>query len=318
VCVYAIFIGGHFLYYGHISQTGRHPPEPLIWSQTLNHSLYKRLINRCLLLAIGAGLWSGIVMAEEPASTLPAWQVLEFEHKAFWATARSRVEINSDAANEQLWQLNASSSVINSSEQVKLTLDSKDGHVIQRSRLSSGKQQRHKAYDYLADHIVRVRRTPGADPNQPSAEWPIKSSKNIAYPKPANNGVVTDVYALLPLANRFQAGSDESAEWLVLTDYNFYHVRMTHSANTTIPVNFQIADGQSITGTRDVRAVTLEVSPQGPLVEKPDFSLLGLHGRITLLFDKELSIPVQLRGTAPRLGPAEINLKAVTLRDPPP
>jgi hypothetical protein len=257
-------------------------------------------------------------MAETPAPALPDWQVLEFEHKAFWATARSRVEINRDKADEQLWQLNATSSVISSSEQVKLTLDPKDGRVIQRSRFSSGKQQRYKTFDYLADHIVRVRRTPGDDPNQPSAEWPIKSSNNVAYPEPANNGVITDVYALLPLANRFQAGSDESAEWLVLTDYNFYHVRMTHSANTAIPVDFQIADGQSITGTRDVHTVTLEVKPQGPLVEKPDFSLLGLHGRITLLFDKELSIPVQLRGTAPKLGPAEINLKTVTLREPQP
>ncbi len=318
MCVYAIFIDGHFLYYGHISQAGRPPPDPLIWSQTLNHSHYKRLINRCLLLAIGTGLWSGIVVAEAPAPTLPAWKVLEFEHKAFWATARSRVEINRDAADEQLWQLNAASSVINSSEQVELTMDPKNGRVIQRSRLSSGKQQRHKAYDYLADHIVRVRRTPGDDPNQPAAEWPIKSSHDIAYPEPANNWVVTDVYALLPLANRFGAGSDESAEWLVLTDYNFYHVRMTHSADTSISVDYQVTDGQRVTGTRDVRAVTLQVNPQGPLVEKPDFSLLGLHGRITLLFDKELSIPVQLRGTAPKLGSTEINLKTVTLREPRP
>ena len=257
-------------------------------------------------------------MAETPASTLPAWQLLEFEHKAFWATAQSSVEINRDAANEQQWQLNAASSVLNSSEQVELTMDPRNGRVIQRSRLSSGKQQRHKTFDYLADHIVRVRRTPGDDPNQPAAEWPIKSSHDIAYPELANNTVVTDVYALLPLANHFQAGSGESAEWLVLTDYNFYHVRMTHSADTTIPVDFQIAGGQRVTGTRDVRAITLQVNPQGPLVEKPDFSLLGLHGRITVLFDKELSMPVQLRGTAPKLGATEINLKTVTLREPQP
>ena len=93
---------------------------------------------------------------------------------------------------------------------------------------------------------------------------------------------------------------------------------MTHSADTSIPVDYQVAGGQRVTGTRDVRAVTLQVNPQGPLVEKPDFSLLGLHGRITVLFDKESSIPVQLRGTAPKLGSTEINLKTVTLREPRP
>ncbi len=55
----------------------------------------------------------------------------------------------------------------------------------------------------------------------------------------------------------------------------------------------------------------------GELAEKPDFSLLGLDGAgdITMLFDTANSLPVQLRGTAPRIGNAEINLKAATLRD---
>ena len=257
-------------------------------------------------------------MAETPAPSLPDWQILEFEHRAFWATARSQVEINRDTANDQQWQLTAASSVISNSEQVKLTLDPKDCHIIKRTRLSRGKGQRYKIFDYLADYILRERRTPGDDPNQPTAEWTVKSHKKIAYPELANGMVITDVYALILLADRFQAESDESAEWVVLTDFNFYHVRMTHSADTAIAVDYQVAGGQSVTGTREMRTVTLQVKPLVPLVEKPDFSLLGLHGRITLLFDKESSILVQLRGTAPRLGDTKINLKRLTLRAPPP
>ncbi len=256
-------------------------------------------------------------MAETPAPPLPDWQILEFEHRAFWATAQSRVEINRDTANVQQWQLTAASSVVGNSEQVTLSLDPKNARVIKRMRLSSGKQQRYKIFDYRADYILRERHTPGDDPNQPSTEWPLKSRKKIAYPELANGMVITDVYALLLLADRFQAGSDESAEWVVLTDFNFYHVRMTHSADTDIPVDYQVAGGQSVTGTREMRTVTLQVKPLVPLVAKPDFSLLGLHGRITLLFDNESSILVQLRGTAPRLGDTRINLKKVTLREPP-
>jgi len=254
-------------------------------------------------------------MATTPALSLPDWKILEFEQRAFWATARSQIEINRDTANEQQWQLTAASSVVNNSEQVKLILDPENGRVIERSRLSRGKQQRYKTFDYLAYYIVRKRRTPGDDPNQPSTEWAVKSHKKIAYPELAKGMAITDVYALLLLAERFQAGSDKSAEFVVLTDFNFYHVLMTHSADTAIPVDYQVAGGQNVTGTRDVRTVTLQVNPLVPLVEKPDFSLLGLHGRITLLFDKESSIPVQLRGIAPRLGPTAINLKTVTLRE---
>ncbi|RLA48242.1 MAG: hypothetical protein DRQ97_04730 [Gammaproteobacteria bacterium] len=251
-----------------------------------------------------------------PTPPLPDWQLLEFEHQAFWVTARSQVEINRDSANEQQWQIIAASSVVGNSEQVTLTLDPQNGRVIKRTRLSRGKQQRYKIFDYLADYILRERRVPEDDSNQPTAEWPVTSRKKIAYPELTNGLVITDVYALLPLADRFQAGSDGSAEWVVLTDFNFYHVRMTHGADTAIAVDYQVIGGQRVTGTREMRSVTLEVNPLVPLVEKPDFSLLGLHGRITLLFDKESSIVVQLRGTAPKLGSTEINLKTVTLRKP--
>ena len=50
------------------------------------------------------------------------------------------------------------------------------------------------------------------------------------------------------------------------------------------------------------------------LAEEDDFSVLGLYGDIIFLFDKESGLPLQIRGEAPRIGPTEINLKAVTTR----
>jgi len=255
-------------------------------------------------------------MAENPVHTLPDWQILEFEQQAFWATAQSRIEIKRSSDSKQQWQLTAESSVISNFEQVKLRLNPETGRVIKRSRLSRGKQQRYKTFDYLTEYILRERRNPGSDSDQPPTEWAVSNHQQIAYPELANGMLITNAYALLLLADRLQAGSDESAEIVVHTDFNFYQVHMTRGADTAITVDYQLAGAQRITGMRNMHTVTLQVSPLGTLADKPDFSLLGLHGEITLLFDKEFSIPVQLRGTAPRLGPAEINLRKVTLREP--
>ena len=57
-------------------------------------------------------------------------------------------------------------------------------------------------------------------------------------------------------------------------------------------------------------------SPLGEQVDKPDFSLLGLQGEIILFFDKDSGVLLQVRGTAPRIGETEVNLKTVTMREP--
>ena len=144
----------------------------------------------------------------------------------------------------------------------------------------------------------------------------MSSSKDIAYPPEATGKVVTDAYALLALAGRFQASDAKAAEVIVNTDFNFYRVRMTQSnENPSIKVSYQVEDTQAaVTGKRNTRAVALEIAPLGDQPDKYDFSLLGLNGDITILFDIDTDLPLQLRGTAPRIGDAEINLKRVTLR----
>ena len=278
---------------------------------------YKRLFYRCLLL-VSANLAGSLACAVQPAPpTLPVWQILDFEQQAFWATARSQIEVQPVPGDEQRWQLTAASSVASNSEQVQLTLAARDGHAIRRTRLSKGKDQRYKFFDYQADHILRERRNPGADKDQLPTEWAVSSRREIDYPAHGKGMAITDAYALLVIAGRFQAGSKESAEVVIHTDFNFYRVQMTRSPGAPITVDYQIAGSdQATTGMRDTHAVILQASPLGTLAEKPDFSLLGLYGRITLLFDDESGLPVQLRGTAPRLGPVEINLKSATLREP--
>jgi hypothetical protein len=145
----------------------------------------------------------------------------------------------------------------------------------------------------------------------------VSSRKHIAYPPATAGLVITDAYALLVLAQRFLASGESAADVVVNTEFNFYRVRMTPSDSPAIKVNYQEEGASAITGTRPTRGVALQVSPLGEPAEKPDFSLLGLSGDITVLFDQDSGLPLQLRGNAPRIGVAEINLKAVTPRDTP-
>ena len=153
-----------------------------------------------------------------------------------------------------------------------VTLSAKTGQAILRSRLSRGKDQRFKTFDYQPDHVVRNRRNPGQDPTTPPQQWAMSSSKKVDYPQSINGTVITDAYVLLLLAQRLQASPEQTAEVVVHTDFNFYQVQMTSGKGITIPVDYQVTGGRAVTGMRDTRAVKLQISPVEPLAEKPDFS----------------------------------------------
>jgi hypothetical protein len=275
----------------------------------------------CCCLLSATALASLPAAADEIQTTptaLPAWEILEYEQQAFFVTARSRLELARNSEDSERWQLSADSSVASNSEAVVLELAAADGRALHRSRFSKGKEQRYKTYDFLPRHILRVRQDPPPKTNLPPAEWPVSNRHEIPYPAAAAGMVVTDAYALLDLAGRFLDSDETSAEVVVNTEFNFYRVQMSHSDGLATQVNYQVnGAAAAVSGDQQTRGVTLQVSPLGELAEKPDFSLLGLTdgGDITVLFDTVNSLPVQLRGTAPRIGSAEINLKAVTLRE---
>ncbi|MEE4145703.1 MAG: hypothetical protein V2I26_12940 [Halieaceae bacterium] len=278
------------------------------------------LIHCCLLSAAALASLPGGATGDAPDAppALPAWQVLEYEQQAFLVTARSRVELGPHSEDGGRWQLKADSSVANNAEAVVLDLAPADGRALYRSRFSRGKQQRYKTYVFRPRDILRVRHDPPPKTTLPPAEWPVSSRRKIPYPDAASGLVVTDAYALLDLAGRFLDSPETSTELAVNTEFNFYRVVMSHSDGPAIAMNYQLQDAAApVSGTRQTRGVTLRVSPLGELAEKPDFSLLGLDGigDITVLFDTANNLPVQLRGTAPRIGSAEINLKAATLRE---
>jgi hypothetical protein len=194
--------------------------------------------------------------------------------------------------------------------------DPATGRTLTRSRLSRGKDQRLKSYQYQTDAIVRERQNPGADTSMPPDEWPVTYSGKVSYPAAAGDAVVTEPYLLVLLAQRLQAqGPDKSMEVIVHTDLNFYRVRLTSGNGIPINVDYDVTGQGAVRGQRETLAVALQVTPQGTPAEDPDFSLLGLQGDIIVFFDRSSGLPLQIRGIAPRIGATAINLKSVTMRE---
>jgi hypothetical protein len=233
--------------------------------------------------------------AEKAVPQLPGWQVLEFEQQAYWATAKSRLELTADPDDQRLWDLDVVSSVVSNSEQILVSFDPTNGQNRMRRRHSKGSGQRVKSYQYESSFLLRERRNPVGDTSIPPEEWPVSSRKKVAYPTSTADTVVTSPYLLVLLAQRLQAqGPEHSLEVLVHTDLNFYRVRLTSGNGAPVKVDYQISAEGNVRGMRETHAVAIQVSPAGTLEEDNDFNLLGLQEDITLFFDRKSGLPLSL------------------------
>lgn len=243
------------------------------------------------------------VSGSRQAVALPAWQSLEFLEQSFWATASSRIELSGCEGDRKLWCLQATSSVVSNREVVALTA-LPGGRLLDRRRSSEGSDRRRKTWTFGTSSITRERREPDAN-----GDWRITSSRRLVYPD--GDPPTTDAILLLALAEPGR----EQREFLVNTDINFYRVVAVPAGEDLVSVDTPLDDGGS---SREVDLVTLRATPVEPLADKPDFNLLGLSGEIVIAYDRATGIPVQVRGKAPRIGYAELNLKALERRDPRP
>lgn len=248
--------------------------------------------------------------------TLPAWEVMEFEKQAFWATATSRFELQPAANAEDRWRLDVASVIPRNAEYVTVLFDTKTGRMIKKDRLSEGMtEKRLKSYAFLPQFIKRERRDPKRATDAPPQEWPLSSTLHVNYPDTRGETLITDGYMLPILASQLlQQGNGAAMEVLVHTDNNFYRVRLICGNGIPVDADYAVSGGDSVRGMRDTMGVAMHVRPEGSLPDKDDFNFLGLSGEIILLFDRDTELLLQVRGDAPRIGTTEINLKSVTMR----
>jgi len=189
------------------------------------------------------------------------------------------------------------------------------GRLLQRSRLSSGKNMRVKEYRYAAGKLVRIRREPDSSQDWPPSRWPVSSRRDIAYPALEEGAVLTSMPALLLVAGSVAEAPGHAVTVYVHGDLNFYRVRLSVVGEEKVEVDYSLAgEQQRVKGERTALVVGLQVDPVGTPRGDPEFSLLGLGGQVSILLDEQSGLPLQLRGRAPRIGETEINLVAADIR----
>ena len=255
---------------------------------------------RILLSTVICYLTAPTAAGELPESLLPSWQTLVYEQRTFWATARSRIVLDTCESPTD-WCADIESEVSDNREKISLRTDAFAG-LLSRERYSQGRDRRKKSWSYTNRVVRRLRLEPTE-----AADWQQTSDRLVRYPE--NVSRVTDAYLLLALATAHSA-----QEFVVHTDLNFYRVALQPAGEDLI----KAADTLALPGGthREVDLVSVVASPVGEPLDKADFSLLGLSGELLIALDRETALPLQLRGRAPRLGQVEINLTNVTLRSP--
>ncbi len=273
----------------------------------------------CLLIPLLLAPGSPAVAAQEPRAAGPVWRELVFERRSMWATARSKLSLGfgEDERLGPVRVLRVESSLASNTESETQLMRPGGYTLLRRERFTSGKNQRVKEYRYGPREVERIRREPGASPDLPTGEWPVSSRRSVPYPEFEGNAGLTSMQALLLLAGEVAGAPGESRTTYVHSDFNFYRVRMSVGGEETLAVNYTLDGGSTrVKGKRAAVIVRLDVDPAGTAVDAPDFSLLGLGGKVTVALDRQTLLPVQVRGTAPRLGETSIDLIAAEPGEP--
>lgn len=233
-----------------------------------------------------------------------------------WATARSKLSIaaRNDDQLGAVWVLQVEESIAGNRAQETALMTPGSGYLLQRNRLSSGKNTRLKEYRYAAEKLVRIRREPNSSRDLPFAQWPVSSRRDIPYPALEEGAVLTSMPALLLAAGSVVEAPSHAATVYVHGDQNFYRVRLSVVGEEQVEVDYSLVGGlQRMQGERTAIVVGLQVDPVGTPRGDPEFSLLGLGGQVYILLDKQSRLPLQVRGRAPRIGETYINLVAADI-----
>ncbi len=292
-----------------------------------------------LALALIQGLVgsSSVLAGQQPAT--PPWTELAYAKNYLWLKASTSLSLSPVTAasvadtwlslermkpvcpgGDTLWQLRVQGQLGNSREQVSIWMDPDTLQVYQRSRLSEGKQRRMKQYRLLEQGIYRVRREPlDAERGLSPELWSKSSEMQRSFPEALSaSPPLLSPYALLVAVSSgpLSKPGDSWTQYLY-TDVDYLRVEMAVTGVEEVAVDYRLLSGNT---TREVKepvaalVVSLQVQPVGAAPED-EFELMGLTGPVSILLDPVRGLPLQIRGTAPKMGETAIDLIRAAIPD---
>ena len=242
---------------------------------------------------------------------------LVFEKRSIWGIARAEVGLRATHdCDEQGWRMIVDNSLEGMRETIDITLDCQQGSNLHRERVSQGRGQRLKSWEYDHSRVLRERREPPADPaSLPPQSWPVSSRIRIDVPEPAQSHAVTSPHALLALLDTL---IDEPLDALIVhTDLNFYRLTVRRTPQA-LDLGEDLGWGEEqLRGRRSVHRLFLRAYPLDGNPEADDFSFLGLSGEIVIDVDRQTRLPLRISGSAPRLGNTVLRLMVASPAAPP-
>ena len=247
---------------------------------------------------------------------MPSWQALVFEKRTMWGIARAEVGLLASAdCDAEGWRMIVDSSLPGMRETIDITLECEEGSTLERQRVSQGRDQRLKTWQYEKPLVLRERREPPRNPDSLSPQdWPVSSRIRIAMPELAEENAVVSPHALLALLDTL---IDEPVDDLIVhTDLNFYRIAIQRRAQE-LDLGEDLGWGdEQLSGRRRVHRLRLRARPLEGNPESDDFSFLGLTGDITIDVDQQTRLPLRISGRAPRVGNTVLRLMVASPAKP--
>lgn len=212
------------------------------------------------------------------------------------------------------------------SERVAYWLDPATGAAVQGEKLALGGKPYRKVFRYLADGLEVWRLAPANDGERAGdpAAWTSSRTASIRPVHPFPPGaVVTDAYALLPLASA--ARLDEAgatATLYFISDDQPVRLDLTAGKLTLKrPGQREIWPGGERVQRGDVlvRTVTVHgrVVGDASVGDKVDLGFMGMRGELRMYLEVGTGIPVEIVGRADHVGEITVGLDRVTFRQAP-
>lgn len=204
----------------------------------------------------------------------------------------------------------------------RLWFRAQDVAALQRIRVESTRgDERYKLYRFTQEGIFIVRRTPMRDEaQQPPEQWHDVKHSFVSYPPGIPDGmVISDPAALLYLASisDFERPGDE-LRLLAFFDDKLQLITMHYEGEEEVAADFRAGGpgGDShVSGRRQALRLGLTSRPLDARWDDTSLEIAGLGGKLKILLDRKLRVPLELRGRAKVLGNVSLQLDKARLRD---